>query len=167
MLSVIVAIAQNYAIGKNNQLLWHLSADLKYFKKLTSGKTVIMGKKTYESLPVQPLPNRRSIIISDNPDDCFGGCIMASSIEDAVSKCNLQEESFIIGGGSIYHQFMPLADRLYITWVYKDFDADTFFPEIREEKWQLKEKGAVQIDDATGLHFSFCIYERKRESPVN
>lgn len=160
MLSIIVAIAQNYAIGKNNQLLWHLSADLKYFKKLTSGKTIIMGKRTYKSLPVRPLPNRRSIIISDDPNDCFDNCIMANSIEDAISKCNPETESFVIGGGSIYRQFLPLVDRLYITWVYKDFEADTFFQKIKEDEWQLVEKGELQKDEASGLDFSFCIYEK-------
>ena len=114
-ISIIVAIAQNYAIGKDNKLLWHLSDDLKRFKKITSGHYVIMGKLTYLSLPVRPLPNRTNMIITDNPDDNFEGCMTVYSIDEVLNECPENQESFIIGGGSIYRQFMPIAQKLYIT----------------------------------------------------
>lgn len=111
-ISIIVAIAENYAIGKDNNLLWHLSDDLKRFKKLTIGNIVIMGKKTFESLPKGALPERDNIVISDNKNDTFKDCIMADSIEDALNKCDETKEIFIIGGGSVYRQFLPLANKI-------------------------------------------------------
>src|SRR5665811_604053 len=113
-ISIIVAIAQNNAIGKDNQLLWHIPADLKRFKKLTTGHTIVMGKRTFYSLPIRPLPNRRSIVITDIPGEEIEGCTMAYSIEEAVEKMEDEKENFIIGGGSVYHQFLPLAQQLYL-----------------------------------------------------
>jgi len=139
-ISIIVAIARNYAIGKDNQLLWHIPADLKRFKQLTTGNTIVMGKRTFESLPVRPLPNRRSIVITDIPGEVISGCTMAYSIEEAVEKMEDEKENFIIGGGSVYRQFLPLASRLYLTVVQKDFDADTFFPEIDYSQWKTIER---------------------------
>ena len=139
-ISIIVAIAQNLAIGKANELLWHIPEDLKRFKKLTTGHTMIMGKRTFESLPIRPLPNRRSIVITDIAGETIPGCEMAYSIDEAVSLCDPDGENFIIGGGSVYRQFMPLADRLYLTLVHKDFDADTFYPEINFDEWIERER---------------------------
>jgi dihydrofolate reductase len=136
IISIIVAIARNNAIGKDNDLLWHLSEDLKRFRKLTTGHTIVMGKRTFESLPVRPLPNRRSIVITDVPGEQIEGCVMAYSIREAIDQMETGAENFIIGGGSVYRQFLPLADKLYLTLVQKDFDADTFFPEIRYEDWE-------------------------------
>ena len=138
-ISIIVAIAQNNAIGKDNQLLWHIPADLKRFKKLTTGHTIVMGKRTFYSLPIRPLPNRRSIVITDIVDEVIDGCIIAYSIEDAVTKMDDDKENFIIGGGSVYRQFLPLADQLYLTIVQKDFDADTFL-EIDLSEWETIER---------------------------
>ncbi|NVO18053.1 MAG: dihydrofolate reductase [Bacteroidetes bacterium] len=138
MISIIVAIAKNNAIGKDNELLWHLSEDLKRFKKLTTGHTIVMGKRTFESLPIRPLPNRRSIVITDVPGEQIEGCVMAYSIDEAVELMEKGEENYIIGGGSVYRQFLPLADRLYLTLVNMDFDADTFFPEINYEEWETE-----------------------------
>ena len=135
-LSIIVAIAQNNAIGKNNQLLWHISADLKRFKQLTSGKTVILGRNTYLSLPVHPLPNRKKIVITDVVNEHFEGSITVYSIEEAIALCKQDEENFIIGGAMIYKQFLPLANKLYITKVFKEFEADTFFPPINFNEWK-------------------------------
>jgi len=161
MISIIVAIAENYAIGKDNQLLWHISNDLQHFKKVTSGHTVLMGKNTYFSLPKKPLPNRKNIVITDNPNEVFDGCFMAYSIEDALAKINNNEETFIMGGGSVYRQFFPYADKLYITKIKASFEADTFFPEISDTDWELIENEDGLIDSNSHLSYSFLTYKRK------
>ncbi len=160
-ISIIVAIASNNAIGKDNDLLWHISADLKRFKEITKGHYVIMGKRTYFSLPVRPLPGRTNMIITDVPGEQIDDCLMAYSIEDAVEKMDGNDENFIIGGGSVYRQFLPLAHKLYITRVHKDFEADTFFPEISPEEWELTDKTDVTDDDQNDFTYSFEIYRRK------
>jgi len=114
-ISIIVAIAENFAIGKDNKLLWHIPADLIRFKRITKGHQVIMGKLTYESLPIRPLPHRENIVISDNPMDSFEGCTTVHSIKEAEELCNDREESFIIGGGSVYRQFLPICNKLLST----------------------------------------------------
>lgn len=162
MLSIIVAIAKNHAIGKDNQLLWHISEDLKRFKRLTAGHKVIMGRNTLLSLPKWPLPKRTNIVITDNPDEVFEGCEMVHSIEEAAAKCNHEEECFVMGGASVYRQFMPLADKLYITRVNKDFEGDTFFPEIDVKDWKLAEQSAdIEMEDGS-FSYRFEIYERKK-----
>ena len=138
-ISIIVAIAKNHAIGKDNQLLWHIPADLKRFKLLTTGHTIVMGKRTFESLPIRPLPNRRSIVITDIAGEKIEGCTMAFSIAEAIEKMDDDKENFIIGGGSVYRQFLPIADQLYLTIVQKDFDADTFL-EIDLKGWETIER---------------------------
>ena len=161
MISIIVAIAQNYAIGKDNDLLWHLSDDLKHFKALTPGNTVVMGKRTFYSLPIRPLPKRRNIVISDLVGEQIEGCEMAYSIDDAVALFRSDEENFIIGGGSIYNQFMPLADTLYITWVYRDFEADTFYSHIDETVWKVVDQSERMRDEASGLEYAYFTYKRR------
>lgn len=160
VLSIIVAIARNYAIGLNNELLWHISNDLKRFKKITAGHTVIMGKRTLASLPNGPLPKRRNIILTDTKGELFTNCESASSIQDALDMVQDEEEVFIIGGGSVYDQFLPIADRLYLTWVDKDYDADTFFPQIDFSQWQLVEKTIVDDDPQNDFQYTFETYER-------
>lgn len=161
-ISIIVAVAKNNAIGKDNKLLWHLSEDLKRFKTLTSGHYIIMGKNTYFSLPRRPLPNRTHIILTDVPGEKIDDCIMAYSIEDAISKMNPDQENFIIGGASIYRQFLPLAHKLYITWVHESFEADTFFPEVDENVWKLvTEEKHPDPDEKNPYPYTFAIYERK------
>jgi dihydrofolate reductase len=161
-ISIIVAVAENNAIGKDNKLLWHLSEDLKRFKRLTSGNPVIMGKNTYFSLPVRPLPKRKNIVITDVPGEQIDDCTMAYSIEDAIEKMDNEKENFIIGGASIYRQFMPYADRLYITWVHKSFDADTFFPEVDEKEWkEISREDITETDEKNPYPHSFVIYERR------
>jgi len=140
-ISIISAVADDNAIGKDNKLLWHISDDLKRFKKLTMNKVVIMGQKTYESLPIKPLPNRVNIVITNDYDVIFKDCIMAYDIEDSISKSKFwnefNNEIFVIGGGSIYKQFFPIVDYLYITKVHTTFsNADTFFPILNDE-WEL------------------------------
>jgi dihydrofolate reductase len=165
-ISIIVAVAEDYAIGLKNELLFHLPDDLKRFKKLTSGHTIIMGKRTYESLPNRPLPGRRSLVITDIPGEQIAGCEMAYSIEDAIAKTEPESENFVIGGGSIYNQFMPFADKLYITWVHKSFVADTFFPKIDLLEWILLEKTDIPLTEKIDFAYSYCIYVRKLAAKV-
>jgi dihydrofolate reductase len=159
-ISIIVAIAQNFAIGKNNDLLFHLPDDLKRFKKITSGKAVIMGKRTLFSLPNGPLPNRRNIVISDIPGETFPGCEMAYSIDEAARMVAGEPEAFIIGGGMIYRQFYPLAGRLYLTLVHRDFEADTFFPEIDWKEW-IEEFREEHHDEKNGFGYAYLNLVRK------
>lgn len=160
-ISIIVAIASNYAIGKDNNLLWHISDDLKRFKKLTLQHTIVMGKNTFYSLPVRPLPNRVSIVLTDKADEKIEGCIMAYSIEDAIAKMDNEKENFIIGGGSIYKQFLPYAQKLYLTRVHQDFDADTFFPTINFEEYDLIDKEDKVPEIEGSFSFSYEIYQKK------
>jgi dihydrofolate reductase len=163
MISIIVAVSEDNGIGKGNDLLWHLPEDMKRFKKLTTGNTVIMGRKTWESLPRKPLSNRKNIVITDIPGETFEGAEPAISIHDAISICRRDEEIFIIGGGSIYRQFMPLADRLYITHVHKKTEADVFFPDIDPKIWKVVEQEEFKANDSEGISYTYVIYERKNE----
>jgi len=151
-ISIIVAVAQNNAIGKDNKLLWHISEDLKRFKRLTSGNTVVMGKNTFYSLPVRPLPKRTNIVITDIPGETIDGCVMAYSIEEVVEKCHDTNENFIIGGGSVYRQFLPIAN--------KDFDADCFFPELNTNEWKLISKEDCDQDEQNDFTYSYLIFEK-------
>jgi len=160
MISIIVAVAENNAIGKNNQLLWHIPEDLKRFKRLTTGHTVIMGKKTWESLPFKPLPNRRNIVITDDPEDHFEGAEMATSIESAIDLSNANEENFVMGGASIYQQFLPLTDRLYLTKVHKSFEGDTFFPELNLLDWERISKDDYPPDTSNDFGYTYFIFDR-------
>ncbi len=160
-ISIIVAIAENNGIGKNNDLLWHISADLKRFKQITLDHTVIMGKNTYLSLPVRPLKNRRNIVITDNRSDVFEGCVTVFSVDEAIERCNVNEESFIIGGASIYRQFLPHAERLYITRVNRSFEADTFFPEIIADEWEEISRESPGPDPQIDFTYEFIILKRK------
>ena len=160
-ISIIVAIASNYAIGKDNDLLWHISKDLKRFKEITKGHYIVMGKRTYYSLPTRPLPNRTSLIITDVADEVIDNCLMAYSIDDAVNKMDSENENFVIGGGSIYNQFMPIADKLYITRVHKDFEADTFFPEISLDEWELISQENIDNDPQNNFTYAFEVYTKK------
>jgi dihydrofolate reductase len=160
MISIIVAVAENLAIGKNNNLLWHIPDDLKRFKQITTGHTIIMGKRTYLSLPKRPLPNRRSIVITDVTGEVIEGCEMAYSIQEAIDKCKPSEENFIIGGASVYRQFLPYTDRLYLTQVHKIFEGDVFFPEIDFDQWILQKEEIFLPEKESELAYSFMIYDR-------
>ena len=159
-ISIIVAVAQNFAIGKNNDLLFHLPNDLKRFKRITTGKALIMGKRTFYSLPKAPLPNRRNIVITDVPGETFAGCESAGSIDDAVMLVQHEPEVFIIGGGMIYRQFYPLAGKLYLTLVHKDLEADTFFPEIDFDEWRETARENL-FDEHNGFSYSYLDLVRK------
>jgi len=162
-ISIIVAVAKNNAIGKDNKLLWHLSEDLKRFKKLTTNHYIVMGKNTYLSLPKRPLPNRTHIVLTDVFNEQVDNCIMAYSIEEAITKMHPEEENFIIGGASIYKQFLAFANKLYITWVHEEFEADTFFPELNEDEWNVVSKeDFLQPDEKNPYPYSYVIYERKK-----
>ena len=159
-ISIIVAIAGNRAIGKDNRLLWHLSNDLKRFRKLTTGHTLIMGRNTFLSLPNGPLPNRRHIVISDVPGESFEGCEMASSVEEAIRMAGSDEECFVIGGGMVYAQFLPLAGKLYLTRVQGHFDADTFFPEIDFSQWKAVRTEEWEADDKNEFPHTYTEFIR-------
>ena len=159
-ISIIVAIAENNAIGKNNRLLWHLSDDLKRFKKLTTGHTLVMGRNTFLSLPNGALPDRRHIVITDRAGEIFAGCEMAYSIDEAVEMTGQEDECFIIGGGMVYAQFLPLAGKLYLTRVLQVFDADTFFPEIEFCQWKAIFTEDVAAGGKNEHSHTFTEYER-------
>jgi len=159
-ISIIVAIAQNFAIGKNNDLLFHLPNDLKRFKEITTGKTLVMGRNTLLSLPKWPLPNRRHIVITDRPDEHFEGCEMVFSIDEAIEKVKNEAEAFIIGGGMVYRQFYPLAGKLYLTVVHKDFEADTFFTEIDFNLWRETYR-EDHYDEKNDFNYSYIDLVRK------
>lgn len=163
MISMIVATSKNNGIGKNNSLLWHISEDLKRFKEITSGHKMIMGRKTFKSLP-GILPNRHHIILTrDNNFNVDSDKVTIVHDIDEIIKSykNSSEEVFIIGGGEIYNLFMPYVDKLYLTKVEKDFDADTFFPQINMNNWEIIHKSDKKTDEKSGLIFEFIDLIRK------
>jgi len=161
MISIIVAVSDDWGIGRNNELLWHISEDLKRFKRLTSRNTIIMGKKTWESLPRRPLPDRKNIVLTDDPNESIENAVTAYSLQDALDKCDQKEEIFIIGGGSVYRQFMSIADRLYITHVHKKAPADIYFPEIDPEIWKVIEQEEFKNGSDHNIPYTYTIYERR------
>ena len=160
MISILVAADQNNAIGKNNQLLWHLPADLKHFKQLSSGHTVIMGRKTYDSIG-KPLPNRRNIVITRQTYIDIPGCEVVNSLEDAIALSSQDGHVFIIGGGEIYRQAMDVSDTIFITRVHHQFDADTYFPAIDAHTWVEKEREDHPADAKNLFAYSFFVYKRR------
>ncbi len=162
-ISIIVAIAENNAIGMDNKLLCHIPGDLPRFKKITLNHTVIMGKKTFESLAGGPLNDRRNIVISDDKSDNFNGCIMAYSIEDALEKCDDDKENFVIGGGTIYKQFLKYANKLYITKINKIFSADVFFPELDYSDWKETDREDFTESEKNDFTYSFITYKRRKQ----
>jgi dihydrofolate reductase len=161
-ISIVVAIAEDYAIGKNNGLLCHLPADMKMFRELTTGHTVIMGRKTFESLPNGPLPKRKNIVISHTLRNKAGdNYFVCSSLEKAFELCANEEEVFIIGGAQIYREALEKADFLYVTWIKHSFaDADTFFPVIDVEKWKEVDRKDFQADEKNIYDYSFVTYKK-------
>ena len=186
MLSIIAAVARNGVIGKDNQLLWHLPEDMRHFRETTRGKPVIMGRKTWESLPdaFRPLPGRNNIVVSRNPayqparamlastlndailkagdaEEVFviGGATLASTLDDAILKAGNAEEVFVIGGAELYRQALPIADRLYLTEIDQDFEGDASFPDIEKSNW---EEASREIPhSASGIRYSFVLYRRR------
>ncbi|WP_299063884.1 dihydrofolate reductase [uncultured Polaribacter sp.] len=161
MITVIAAIAKNNALGKDNDLIWHLPADLKRFKKVTTGHYILMGRNTFESIG-KPLPNRTTIIITRNKNYFKDGCLIANSLEEAIEMAKEEEKIFIIGGAQIYKETISknLADRLDITLVHKDFEADVFFPEIDPEIWREDAREDYTADEKNKLDYSFVTYTK-------
>ena len=162
MISIIVAVAENNSIGKENKLLWYIPHDLIRFKRITLGHSIIMGKKTWLSLPKRPLSGRRNIVITDDPNDAFEGAEMATSIESALALCDNKEEIFVIGGASIYKQFLSLCDRLYMTKVHKSFEGDVFFPVLNLLDWERVSKDDYPPDEHNDFGYTYFIFDRIR-----
>jgi dihydrofolate reductase len=160
-LSMIAAVGNNFELGYQNRLLCHLPADLKYFKEKTSGCPVIMGDKTWESLPKKPLPNRRNIVITLDKTAQFTDCEVVHSIEDAMQLVECEKESFIIGGATIYSLFINRIGKLYLTRIDSDFTADVYFPAINAEEWTLVEENYLEKDEKNPYNLTFQIFERK------
>jgi dihydrofolate reductase len=159
IISLVVAVSSNNVIGKNNQLIWHLPADLKHFKQITTGHTVFMGRKTFDSIR-KPLPNRKNVVISRSVTE-IDGCEVAPSLEEAL-KLASEEEVFIIGGAEIYRQALTIADRIYLTRIHHDFEGDTFFPEIDSQLWQETEREDFLPDEKNKFAYSFITYHRRK-----
>ena len=160
MIIMIAAVAENNALGKNNELVWHLPNDFKRFKSLTTNHHIIMGRKTFESFP-KPLPNRVHVVITRQKDYSPEGCIVVDSIEKAIAVCPENEDSYIIGGGEIYSLGMERADILEITKVHHSFDADAYFPEIDKTDWQLVETEENFKDEKHLYDFTYETYIRR------
>ncbi len=158
-ISLIVAMASNRAIGLNNEMPWHLSADLKKFKQITMGAPILMGRKTYESIG-RPLPGRANIIISRNVAYKQAGCVVYNTIEAAIDACQHYDEIFVIGGATFYEAMLPVADRLYLTEINKAFDADTFFPIINKDEWREVAREDITDDPTVDFSYSFITLER-------
>ena len=161
MILLIAAAAENNALGKDNQLVWHLPDDFKRFKQLTSGHHIIMGRKTFESFP-KPLPNRTHVVITRQKDYAPEGCIVVHSMEKAVEICPKNEVVYIIGGGEIYALGMPFANKIELTRVHETFIADAFFPEINPTEWDLVTQEFHPKDERHHFDFSFQTYIKRQ-----
>lgn len=168
-ISIIVSIANNGCIGGNNTLLWKQSDDLKRFKSLTTNHIVIMGQKTFESIG-RALPNRCNIVVSNDKDFNPTGCFIARSIDEAIDNAllkscdgwnGIENEIFVMGGGSIYKQFLPHANKLYITRINCEIEGDTYFPNIGEDEWKIISKESFKKDEKNEYDYIYEIYERK------
>jgi dihydrofolate reductase len=158
-ISLIVAMDQNRVIGLNNRTPWRLPADMKYFKKTTMGKPIIMGRKTYESIG-RPLPGRKNIVVTSSRHYKAEGCTVVHSIEDALSAAG-EGEVMVIGGARLYEQLLPVADRLYVTLLEKQFEGDTYFPEIDEGDWLEIAREDIEPGEDVPFRYSFIVLERR------
>jgi dihydrofolate reductase len=160
---IVAAVDQNNGLGYQNHLLCHLHDDLKNFKKLTTGHVVVMGRKTWESLSIKPLPNRKNIILSRDANATYTGSIASISMDDVLRSCAEEEKIYIIGGAEIYKQFFDIAQRLIITHIHNHFNADVFFPEIRDEDWLKVNETEHPIDERHAYAFTICEYIRQAQ----
>ena len=158
--SAVVAASDNNVIGKDGGLPWHVSSDLKLFKEITMGKPVIMGRRTWESLPKQPLPGRRNIVITRNPDYAADGADVAGSIHEALAMCEGEPEVSIIGGGQVYEQAMDRTDRIYLTRIHLTVDGDTFLPELPDNEWQEVERREFEKGERDDAAFTLVVLDR-------
>jgi dihydrofolate reductase len=160
-ISLIVAMASNRAIGLNNKMPWHLSADLKRFKKITMGSPILMGRKTFESIG-HPLPGRTNIVLTRNPAYTQEGCVIVNDLETAIwTGCRHAGEIFVIGGADLYQVLLPRAETIYLTEIKKKFRGDTFFPELDMNGWAETEREDVADDAKSGFSYSFLRLDRK------
>jgi dihydrofolate reductase len=158
--SFILAMDRNRGIGFNNKLPWRMPADLAYFKRVTMGHTILMGRKTYESIG-KPLPGRHNVILTQNREYRAEGCTIVHSVEEALDRFARNEELFVTGGGEIFKLFLPYADKLYITYIEETFPADAFFPEVNEGEWRLVCSEQGVRDEKNPYEYYFRIYEKK------
>ena len=161
IISLLVAASENNVIGKNNQLPWHLPEDLKYFKNLTWGMPILMGRKTFESIG-KPLPGRNSIVITRNTNWRQEGIYIVHTIEQAISKAESfgVKEIFVIGGAEIFTSSLSMADKIYLTRIHKDFEGDVFFPVLAEKDWQLSTSRFCEADEINKYNRSYQVWER-------
>ena len=158
MISIIAAIGKNNELGLNNKLIWHLSGDMKFFKTMTSGKTVIMGRKCFESLP-NILPNRKNIIITSNPNYKVSGAEVINSFRDAINYIeNSNEDIFIIGGAKIYEEFLPYVENIYLTEIDAESKADVYFPSFNKEEYN---KEILATNEENNIKYNTCLYRKK------
>jgi len=160
IVSIVVAISENNAIGKDNQLLWHLPADLKHFKEITSGHTIIMGRKTYDSIG-KALPKRRNVVITRNTALEIPGVEVMHSLAEAIDSSKEEREVFIIGGAEIFKQALGQTDKIYLTKVHQNFEADTFFPEIDTALWRESNQEQHPTDEKNAIAYTFSTLDRK------
>lgn len=160
MVTIIAAVGRNKALGKNNDLIWHLPADLRRFKEVTRGHHVIMGRKTFESLG-KPLPHRTNIIVSRNSNYKADGCVVVGSLEEALKEAQSDPNPYILGGAQIYEQALEVADRMDLTLVHEDFEADAFFPDFSDENWEETGRQDFKKDEKNPYDYSFVQYKKK------
>jgi len=158
-ISIVVAMAANGVIGQDNELPWHLPADLKHFKQTTMGKPILMGRKTWESIG-RPLPGRTNIVITRDSTYSAAGCVVVNSIEAALTAAGEQDEVMVIGGAELYRQVLPSADTIYLTRIHEHFEGDTRFPEIRDTEWHQLERIDHEADEKNPHDYSFIRLER-------
>ena len=162
MINIIVAIDENNGIGFQGKLPWHLSEDLKFFKKTTLGTSVVMGRKTWEGLPIKPLPGRNNVILSRKSDFRYSTIRTMNSVTQVIDYALSGNHIFVIGGAEVYKSFLPLADRLYVTKINKIFPCDAFFPPIYPMDWAVEEESELHYDEKEDLNFKFIVYKRRK-----
>jgi dihydrofolate reductase len=160
MIGLVVAVDNNNVIGKDNKLIWHLPADLKMFKELTMGAPIVMGRKTFESIG-KPLPGRTTVIITRNPEYKVEGCIVALSLKEGLSMVGKEPKVYVIGGGEIFKEAMPLADKLYLTRIHHSFEGDVYFPEVDMNQWEEESRQDFEPDEKNAFSYSFFCYRKK------
>lgn len=169
VISIISAIAENRVIGKTNSLPWYLPADLRHFRQLTTGKTIVMGFNTFKSIGEKPLPNRKNIVLTNDANYKIPeGCFLARSITEILEMVKNDEELMVCGGASVYQQFLPLAQRLYLTYIHHNFDGDIFFPKFEMNEWEEVSRENHQPDDPSASSgqrkniypYSFVVLEK-------